>query len=49
MSFGVFGGSPCRLCAEQHAREAKVVPNLKFQSVWERAPFPIEVPKASRA
>lgn len=37
------------LCAEQHKREAKMVAALKLQSVWEPAPFPVEVPKASRA
>ena len=37
------------LCAEQHEREAQMVAALKLQSVWEPAPFPVEVPKASRA
>src|SRR4051812_41916083 len=36
------------VCAEFHAREAKAVKAMKLQSIWEPAPFPVELPAAER-
>jgi hypothetical protein len=36
------------LCARLHAREAEIVRALKLEHIWERSPFPVEVPAAER-
>lgn len=37
------------MCADHHRREADMASVLKLKAIWEPTPFPVELPKASRA
>lgn len=42
-------GNAEAVCAEAHAKEAEEIKRLKLEHIWERSPFPVELPAAERA